>query len=68
MKKYEGQLLSLPNVTGVGLGEKEGREVIKVFVTHKVAASALPPDDVVPRALEGFDTDVEEIGEPTAQA
>ena len=65
--KYEEQLMRLSNVTGVGIGEKAGRAVIKVFVTHKVPESALRPQDIVPKALNGQETDVEEIGIITAQ-
>lgn len=65
--RYEDQLMRLPNVTGVGIGEKAGKEVIVVFVTHKVPARTLQPHEVVPRVLEGYTTDVEEIGIVTAQ-
>jgi len=60
--KYEEKLLQLPNVTGVGIGEKAGQEVIKVLVTHKLPESALRPQDVVPKMLDGYKTDVHEIG------
>jgi hypothetical protein len=66
-EKYEQQLMQLPNVTGVGIGEKSGTQVIKVFVTHKVPESALQTQEVVPKKLEQYDTDVEEIGVVTAQ-
>jgi hypothetical protein len=36
-------------------------------VTHKVPRRALQPDEVVPKVLEGYGTDVEEIGIVTAQ-
>ena len=65
--KYEEQLMRLPNVTGVGIGEKEGKAVIVVFVTRKVPASALQPQEVIPKRLEGYETDVQEIGYVTAQ-
>ena len=39
--KYEEQLMGLPNVNGVGIGEKLGKEVIKVFVTSKVTLRPL---------------------------
>lgn len=68
MRKYEEQLMRLPNVTGVGIGKKTGKEVIKVFVTHKVPESALQPQEIVPKTLEGYETDVEESGVVTAQA
>ena len=65
--KYEEQLIRLPNVTGVGIGGKAGKAVIKVFVTHKVPESALRSQEIVPKSLEGYETDVEEIGVVTAQ-
>jgi hypothetical protein len=68
MKKYEAQLMRLPNVTGVGIGKKAGKEVIKVFVTHKVPESALQPQEVVPKTLEGYETDIEESGVIMAQS
>jgi len=73
-EKHEDQLLKLPNVIGVAIGEKvvkgqvvPGKEVIKVFVTRKVPESQLKPDQVIPKTLEGYETDVEEIGIITAQ-
>jgi hypothetical protein len=65
--RVEPELLKLPNVIGCGIGEKEGREVIKVFVTAKVPEGELDPEAVVPKRIDGYDTDVEEIGEVTAQ-
>ena len=65
--KHEEQLMTLPNVSGVGIGERSGKPVIKVFVTHKVSESALSPQEVVPKTLDGWETDVEEIGVVTAQ-
>ncbi len=67
-QKYTDQLMQLPNVIGVGTGEKAGKEVIKVFVTHKVPVSVLQPQEVVPQTLEGQEIDVEEIGVVTAQS
>ncbi|MGQ3686083.1 MAG: hypothetical protein ACUBOA_13915 [Candidatus Loosdrechtia sp.] len=65
--KHEEQLMRLPNVTGVGIGEKAGKTVIKVFVTHKVPESALRPQEIIPKSLEGYETDVEETGIVTVQ-
>jgi hypothetical protein len=67
LRKHELRLLRLPNVVGVGVGEKHGREVIVVFVRRKVPLFELNPQDVVPRTLEGFETDVREeirVGRP----
>lgn len=67
MERYENQLMRLPNIRGVGIGEKEGKPVIKVLVTHKVPESTLQAHDIVPKVLDGYETDVEEVGEITAQ-
>ncbi len=66
-RTHEAELLQLPNVTAVGIGERRGVTVIKVFVTHKVPAADLQPHEVVPKYLQGFPTDVEEIGVVMAQ-
>lgn len=65
--KYEEQLMCLPNVIGVGIGEKAGKPVIKVFVAQKVLESALHPHEIVPKSLDGYETDVEGIGVVMAQ-
>lgn len=66
-QKYEDQIMELPNVTGVGIGEKAGKKVIKVFVTHKLPESELQLQEIVPKSLEEYETDVEEISTVTAQ-
>src|SRR5688572_29526807 len=47
--QVEPELMKLPNVIGCGIGEKEGRQVIKVFVTAKVPEEQLDPEAVVPK-------------------
>jgi hypothetical protein len=64
---HERQLMQLPNVNGVGIGKKGGKEVIKVFVTRKVPENSLKPHEVVPRAIGGYEIDVEELGVVSAQ-
>ena len=61
-KNYEEQLMQLPNVTMVAIGEKAGKDVIKVYVTHKVPESELRPEDIIPKTLDGYQIDVEESG------
>lgn len=67
MRKHEERVMQLPNVTGIGIGKKGKKEVIKVFVTHKVPESALQLHEIIPKMLEGYETDVEETGVVTAQ-
>jgi hypothetical protein len=66
--KHEEKLMQLPNVTGVGIGEKVGKKVIRVFVTQKVPEFSLRPEEIVPETLDGFEVDVEEIGTVKAQS
>ncbi len=66
LRRHETRLMAKPNVTGVGIGEKDGCPVIKVFVTRKVEAATLGPHELVPPRVDEYDTDVEEIGIVTA--
>ncbi len=66
-QRHEDRLMRLPNVIGVGIGERDGTEIIKVFVTHKADQASLPPDEVIPDSLDGVPIEVEEIGEVKAQ-
>ena len=65
--KYEEQLMRLPNVMGVSISEKGKKAVIRVFVTHKLPESSLRSEHIIPKNLEGFEVDVEEIGTVTTQ-
>jgi hypothetical protein len=65
--KYEKNLMSIPNVVSVGTGRKENKEIIKVFVKQKKQEQYLKPEEIIPEELEGFETDIEEIGEVTAE-
>jgi hypothetical protein len=64
---HENQLLALPNVVGVGIGEKAGQPAIKVFVNQKVPADSLQPAEIIPKRLEQYDVDVEVIGNVVAE-
>jgi len=66
--KHRDFLRSLPNVTGVGVGQKITKGVhcgpvaVKVYVSKKVPLDELAPEDRVPSELDGFPTDVELLG------
>ena len=62
IRQAEGELMSKPNVTGVGIGKRDGKPVIKVFVTRKLPKSDLQASEIVPEKIAGYPTDVEEIG------
>ena len=66
--RYELQLMKLPNVIGIAIGEKGEKEVIKVYVKEKIPESALRKEDVIPQSLEGYEVDVEEIGNVLTQS
>jgi len=65
-QRHEQHLLALPNVVGVSSETVDGRDVIVVLVRRKVPGSQLSPEEVIPQQIEGFPTEVVEIGEPSA--
>jgi Peptidase family S64 len=56
------------NVVGVGVGRKISQQkpteelALKFFVERKLPQSALSSAEILPRHVEGIDTDVEEVG------
>jgi hypothetical protein len=68
-ERYEGALLALPNVIGVGTGrdDQTGAEVIHVYVQRKVPRQELNSDQMIPSALDGVPVRVVPIGEIAAQ-
>jgi len=68
-KQVEDELSKKANVIGVGVGLKEvdgkitDKPAIRVYVEKKVPESQLKPEDVIPKKIEGYDTDVIETGE-----
>jgi hypothetical protein len=62
VRQSEQELMSKPNVTGVGIGERDGKPVIKVFVQRKLPKSELSKKEIVPRKIGKYPTDVVEIG------
>src|SRR3546814_2920106 len=63
LRRHEDDLLAYPNVNAVGIGERAGRAVIKVMVARKVPEASLQPGQILPKELEGYPLDVEEVGE-----
>jgi hypothetical protein len=70
--KYEQELLSKPNVVGLGIGYLEmGGQMtdqvgLIVMVRRKVPLTQLSPQEVIPAQIEGIPTDVREVGEVRA--
>jgi len=64
--EHEDRLMDLSNVKSVWTGKKNGKDVIFVGVTHKVLDSLLRLEEKIPKTLEGYEVEVEEIGEPMA--
>ncbi|MGC9521564.1 MAG: hypothetical protein ACP5HG_06740 [Anaerolineae bacterium] len=70
--KYEADLLNKANVVSVGIGYPMSEAAaakepgIVVSVTHKVSASELTPEDLVPRELDDVRVWVEEVDRPRA--
>lgn len=65
---YGGQILTMPNVVGVGYGLKEtakrltAEEAIVVLVSKKLPLSVLGVENSVPAEIRGVKTDVVEVG------
>lgn len=66
LKKHEDELMTLPNVVGVGIGERNGAAVIRVMVSKKLPTDRLRPEQRVPQILDGIATEVVEVGTPAA--
>jgi hypothetical protein len=68
-RAHESELMSKANVVGVGVGmrEKGGSRtdevVLVVMVREKLPLSALAPEDVIPKQVDGVPVDVQEVGE-----
>lgn len=68
LKKTRGKLLGLQNVVGVGIGykhigeESTGDPAFVVYVEKKLPPADLARSHVVPKKINGLDTDVVEIG------
>ena len=60
--RHHDRLMAVPGVTGLGIGDKGGKQVILVMVEQ------LTPDlkARIPRALEGYPVVVEQSGEIVA--
>lgn len=72
-RAHEDELMAKANVVGVGIGLRQqggvrtGEVALVVMVTHKVPASQLDPEDVIPAEVEGVPVDVQAVGEIRAQ-
>lgn len=72
-QRHEAMLLRKANVVGVGIGlrhcggQPTTEPVLVVSVTHKVPLAELPPQDRIPRELDGVPVDVQAIGTPRAE-
>jgi hypothetical protein len=68
IQQHEDELRRLPNVNGIATGKDEsGKDVIVVFVEQKLPEDSLRPQEIVPKSIEGYPTDVREIGVVSAQ-
>ncbi len=57
-EQYESQLMSIPGVVGVGIGECEGQPCLKVLVEEESPEL----ERQIPKQLEGFKVDIEVTG------
>jgi hypothetical protein len=64
-EKHMRELMTKPNVVGVGIGERNGAPVLEVFVRSKVPRESLHSSGIIPDTLDGFPVHVVEIGSPS---
>jgi hypothetical protein len=57
--QHEMQLLGIKGVTGVGIGEEDGRKVIKVYVVRKTKSLK----NEIPDSINGFPVSIEATDE-----
>lgn len=55
--KYEGELMAIPGVVGVGIGDCNGKECIVVFIQDRTAQI----DREVPGTLDGYPVQIEGV-------
>jgi len=67
-RKYEDLLMRVPDVVCVGTALKANKEIIKIFVKKKTPESFLQLAEIIPKYIEGYETDIEEIGDVMFQA
>lgn len=72
MNNYHEKLFSLPGVIGYGYGHKEThgkntrKQALVVFVEKKIPSAQLIEEQIIPNSIDGWITDVVEIGKVIA--
>jgi len=59
LNEHAGQLMSIPGVSGVGIGDCRGSPCIKIFVIKATPSIARQ----IPERLDGYEVAIEETGE-----
>ena len=67
LERHATELLALPNVVSVGIGEHAGQPAIVVGVTQRVPSEELEPGERIPDTIEGHEVDVQELGTPAIE-
>lgn len=67
LRAHEEALMNITGVQGVGIGERGGKQVIKVFIDTKTPKTSHSVEQI-PAELEGYAVDIEEIGIITPQS
>ncbi|HEX4947627.1 MAG TPA: hypothetical protein VFZ34_13235 [Blastocatellia bacterium] len=61
-QRHEQQLMNIPGVTAIGIGEQNGQPVIVIMVSQRTEELM----QKLPQQLDGYDVRVEVSGELTA--
>jgi len=65
--EHEEELLSVPGVVGVGVGQEQGEDVVVVLVQKLVLGRNTPVALGLPARLEGYRLVLREVGRIEAQ-
>ena len=60
LRRNQKKLLRLPNVASVGIGQKNGKDVILIFVQRGGAQVTARGTDEIPHTVDGYEVDIHE--------
>lgn len=66
LRQHEDALLSLPDVQGVGIGERDGVKVIRLLTIREIPEASREPAGI-PLEIDGYKVELQAIGPISAQ-
>lgn len=66
LRQHEDALLSLPDVQGVGIGERDGVKVIRLLTIREISEASRESAGI-PLEIDGYKVELQAIGPISAQ-